>query len=209
MMCCFSHSVTVTICLKTLFFFHLQYQNPGPGGILLPRLWSHRWFRHFSHHRPLFTNQETPGVYWGKSITYWRGKHYAARKQTEKKRNWYLVQRAYGWKITEAMDQKSQKRPTPTVLGSPHPFLGVLHELRCSRWGWSSGMSLCCTSYPLGVSFPIPGNICSTEIMSLRWLNWPISREGTAYFCSALLLVFCWLPQLIVPYRGSRMCSSC
>lgn len=95
MTCCFSHSVTVTICLKTLFFFHLQYQNPGPGGILLPRLWSHRWFRHFSHHRPLFTNQETPGVYWGKSVTYWRGKHYAARKQTEKKRNWYLVQRAY------------------------------------------------------------------------------------------------------------------
>lgn len=64
-----------------------------------------------------------------------------------------------GWKITEVMDQKSQKRPTPAVLYSPQPFLGVLHELRCSRWGWSSGMSLCCPSYPLGVNFLSPGNI--------------------------------------------------
>lgn len=160
MTCCFSHSVTVTICLKMLFFFFTcSIKIQGRVAFC-----SHGCEAIVDSGTSLITGPSSQirklQEYIGASPSH-TGEVSTMQPENRQRRRETGIwcKELIGWKITEAMDQKSQKRPTPAVLGSPHPFLGVLHELRCSRWGWSSGMSLCCPSYPLGVNFPIPGSI--------------------------------------------------
>lgn len=130
MTCCFSHSVTVTICLKMLFFFFTcSIKIQGRVAFC-----SHGCEAIVDSGTSLITGPSSQirklQEYIGASPSH-TGEVSTMQPENRQRRRETGIwcKELIGWKITEAMDQKSQKRPTPAVLGSPHPFLGVLHEL--------------------------------------------------------------------------------